>query len=61
MGVKQSTVHREIKMFGWYEPAERRYDVEERRTNPLDTSGKQERYGDENGRNQEQKQRTGKV
>ena len=51
----------EIKMFGWYEPAERRYDEEERRTNQLDTSGKHGRHGDENGRNQEHKQRPRKV
>lgn len=47
MGVTQSTVHTEIKMLRWYGPAERRDDVEERITNPLDTSGKHGRYGDE--------------
>lgn len=34
---------------------------EERKTNPLDTSGKHGWYGEGKGRNQEHKQRTGKV
>jgi len=59
MSVTQSTVHTEIKMLRQYGPAERRDDVEERRTNPLDTSGKHRRYGHEKGRNQKHKQRTG--
>jgi hypothetical protein len=45
IGVTQSTVHTEIKMLRWYGPAERRDDVEERRTNPMDTSGKHMVWG----------------
>jgi len=55
MGVTQCTVHKEIKMLRWYGPAERRDNVEERRTNPLDTSGKHRRYGEKNGQNQKHK------
>lgn len=47
-------------MLWWYGPAERGDNVEKRRTNSLDTSGTHGRYGD-NGRNQEHKQKTGKV
>jgi hypothetical protein len=47
MGVNRDTVHRENKMLRWYRPAERRDNVDDRRTNSLYVTGKHRRYGDE--------------